>query len=445
MTDTLMTATPELLDEYAARAGGAADALNRQALVLRDALQRFDATCDRATVSGPLPDPDQFRSLAARIHDLGREVAAVAAAVRTADTTAQVDLVIMRQSAFEPALRQATAPPTPAPTPVDPAVPHPTSIAGWRRLAYERAGVDTASWDPTVDMRANDARIQAIWERYGQFYLADPKHLWWAGMAKFAGSTVYAGMMDLKSIVDIAGAEERPRAIREWLSHATPGLADDALNRLASVLVDMTAEQLNGFLGLFQRMEKAIADDLLWQHEAYRTGGLPALLPFHLMGRIRTPVMNAWFDINSGDPSRVARGTRALVDQEQRKILPPYFDELRSTRAGEAFAEVLTLTTESPIPGGKAYRDVMVSDRQLGPIPLPDPRVPAHRRFLPGQLGRVRGNVADKDDRWEWIIRDMFPAYRRFLTDHREQMDVMMRTPVADLAHERRKSPVPYR
>jgi hypothetical protein len=432
--EMLMTAVPELLDDYAARAAGVSGALAHEADRLAAAIDRFTATCDRSLLRGPLPDPARYRALATRIGELGTEAARTAAAVRTADTTAGVDIVSMPQAAFARA-RAGRAQPV-APT-------APPSIDEWRRRAYGNAGIDSTRWDPRADMHTNDATIRAVWERYGQLYLADPGRFWWAGIAKLGGATVYAGMMDLTSIADVTDREARVRALREWVQRAAPGLADDVVGWLLARIVEVSGEQLDSFIALFQRMQRAIADDLLWQHEAFLAGGLAALAPYVHRG-LSAEVYAAWVDIASGDRARVARGNLQLLEQEQREVLPDLYGELSGSPAGMALVEVLTLMTESPVPGGKPYRDVMVSEMRLGPIPLPDPDVPLHRQLLPGPPAHVRGSIADTDDRWEWITADMWPAYERFVRAQPDQLDELMRTPVAELAEPRRESPLPY-
>jgi hypothetical protein len=451
--------TPELMEAFGATAAGVAEVLNRQSILLREARERMRATGDPTFSGGRFPETDlAMQSIVNRIRDLGETAGRVGAALRTADTTARMDIVFMSASQFTQVFGSAYPQTTPTPTPTPPKGPgaapgSPTTVDGWRQVAYERAGVDTKDWDTGADMRTNDERIRAIWDRYGELYLADPTHLWWAGMAKFAGATVYAGMMDLKSVVDITDAEARRRALREWIEQAVPGVGDDAAGHVLSVLVDLTGDQLDDFLDAFQRMEKAIADDLLWQHEVYRTGGLAALLPlvdqaYAGRPRERELLRGGWTDIASGDPGRVAAGTRNLVEVEQNHVLPPYFDEMRSSPAGFAFAEILTFTAESPVPGGQAYREVMI-DKGLGDdilhgLGIPDLDVPFYRWRLPDPLDRIEGNLTLKDDRWKWITRDMSPAYERFLAEHPDQMEQAMKTPVADLANARRKSPLPY-
>jgi hypothetical protein len=461
--DATVGGTPELMEAFGATAAGVAEVLLRQSIMLREARERARATGDPAFSGGRFPETDlALRSIVDRIRDLGETASRAGAALRTADTTARMDIVFMSASQFTQVFGSAHPHTTPAPTPgpapptppgPGPAPGGPTTVEDWRRVAYERAGVDTKDWDTSADMRTNDQRIRAIWDRYGQLYLANPKHLWWAGMAKFAGATVYAGMMDLKSVVDIADAEARRRALRQWIEQAMPGVGDDAAGHVLSVLVDLTGNQLNDFLDAFQRMEKAIADDLLWQHEVYRAAGLAALLP--LVDRAyadrpdeRRLLHRGWTEIDSGDPARVAAGTRDLVDVEQNYVLPPHFREMRSSPAGFAFAEILTFTAESPVPGGQAYRDVMI-DKGLGDdilhgLGIPDPDVPFYRWDLPAPLDRIEGNLTLENDRWKWITRDMSPAYERFLAQHPDQMKQAMNTPVTELANARRKSPLPY-
>ena len=71
------------------------------------------------------------------------------------------------------------------------------SKESWQFEALRLAGIDSEAWDPALDLAAIDAQVRAGWEYYGQLYASDPERFLWAGMAKLAGASVYAGLQDL--------------------------------------------------------------------------------------------------------------------------------------------------------------------------------------------------------------------------------------------------------
>jgi hypothetical protein len=427
----LVSGVPENMDTWVAAAGGAAENLARRAGALREAQDSFRARCDRSLVPGDLPDvAATVERLSELTRVLGEDVARTAAAFRRLDTTPmKVDIVIVEQSALDRAL-----------TLVDPL---PTTVEGWRRRAYEKAGVDITGWDTSDDMMVNDARIQAIWERYGQLWLADPSKLQWAGMAKLGGCLVYAGMMDLRGVVALADPIARQQALRQWVERQMPGVDNIAVSWLTGQLLNLSSDTLRRFLAKFQQMQKAIADDLLWQHEAYLSGGLDALRPHRAeLGE----AWELWQRIDSGDPATVTQANHELLRREQHDILPDHYAELRAIDppVGEVFTRVLTATAQSPIPGGRPYAEVIdIAPSAGGDDPLPFQAPWFLAEPIDDWLIGTKGNVAETTDRWAWIEADMWPAYQRYAYNS-EQLRRSMEAPVRTLADEHRILPIPY-
>lgn len=123
-------------------------------------------------------------------------------------------------------------------------------------------------------------------------------------------------------------------------------------------------------------MNKAVYVDMSWQHQAYIDGGIAAIskLASHM-----PKIVEAWTWIDGG---KVAQGNQRLLRREQSVILQPYYDDLASRAGLGGAAELFRYFTDSPVPGGRHFHD-----------------------FNPkGSLNRFK-------DRWEWIERDMLPAW----------------------------------
>ena len=311
----------------------------------------------------------------------------------------------------------------------------------------ERAGIDPAAWRPGSGLVDNDATVRAVYRYYGELYLAHPE-LEWAGMANVVGPLFYAGWQDLYAARHLSDDAERLRYLAQLLD--LPELPDwsDVLIDAFGISVNpltlvgqLAGEELKWFEDRFLRMQREIFEDLAWQHEAYLWGGIEELRRLTSAGELDRATLWAWENIASGDPARVARGNEALLWREQRQVIQDDYDDIRRHHgpAGEAFTDLLTWLAESPFPDGRAYREVLPRIVEvptfLPPLWLPGPklRVPA-----------PRGNVADFGNRWEWIRRDMLPAYRRLLADP-ERMRATVATPVATRVRNFRKlDDLPY-
>ncbi len=314
----------------------------------------------------------------------------------------------------------------------------------WRQRAYELAGIDPASWDPSSGLGANDATVQEVYALYGQLMLDHPE-LQWAGMAHIAGGLFYAGWQDLyvagqladpaKAIRDLLHVPDVPGPIDDWV-------IDRVFGNLAGAFVSY---EIDWFLEKFLTMQKKIFDDLAWQHVAYAEGGIAEMRRLNASGQLSDELVQVWEDIASGDPARVQAGNTALLQREQQRIIQPDYQEMRDHHGpvGEIFTLVLTWTAQSPIPGGRPYGDVVHTTYDIpkwacallgGPAGL----------FICPSITVPDGNIASYDDRWQWISNDMLPAYQRLVADDPARLHDLLETPVSELADGHRRIPLPY-
>jgi Putative peptidoglycan binding domain len=197
-------------------------------------------------------------------------------------------------------------------------------------------------WLPELGWLANRARVVDLYGYYRDLSLIAPNAFLWAGLARMAGGAVVGGL-DLDSAV---------------------------------------SEQI-----VFVRIGRDIFYDLAWLHEAYLDHPSEAIKLGHLHDRFNEytlypsgvptfmqgfPVRSygaAWGKITTGD---VAAGNLDLLENEQKSIIPPHYDFLR------------TFTTS-----GLA-------------TPFTNEIHPYHRAFI---VEVPTGDIFDTADRWSWITR----------------------------------------
>ncbi|MGH2764095.1 MAG: hypothetical protein ACRDLD_16195, partial [Thermoleophilaceae bacterium] len=344
------------------------------------------------------------------------------------------------------------------------------SIDQWREIAYWRAGIDPDAWRPGEGVLANDEIVQAVYRYYGELYLDRPVFQW-AGMANLVGPMFYAGWQDMYAIRGIADDGQRARYLSEWAGIPTlPGPVYDAADLLAppgflnpaNLAEHLTSEEIEWYEDRFLTMQREIFDDLAWQHEAFALGG-PALMreiaarnPSVLFQRD----VDAWEDIGSNDPARIAEGNRELLLREQQRVIQDDYDDMRAHHGpvGDLFTYGFSTMADNPVPGGQAYRDYDPIEVNVD-IPTPDVEVPVTPLgpFGPSveiystpdihireELPLPAGNLSNFDDRWAWIENDMLPRYQELLADP-EATRSLVSTPVADRAADFRKLPdLPY-
>lgn len=321
-------------------------------------------------------------------------------------------------------------------------------IERWRAFAYHQAGIDGGRWHPELGYDFNEETILASYAYYGELFGRD-RDFQWAGMANIVAPTFLAGFQDLAVVRRNGGNLDLTAYARRQLIGDIPGPFDEISDRVSPLgnLGRLGAAEAGAFERQFLTMQKLIFDDLAWQHEAYAIGGIGLMRELHGdNGSTRVPV-EAWEKIAAGD---VAGGNRDLLYREQRDVIQRNYDQMRDHHGpvGEAFTTVLTISAESPVPGGRSYMDL--NHRTLE-IPLPpmvpqDPGIGPFRLDVPGlpdgtvDVRVPEGNIADFDDRWGWIEGDMLPAYQDRLAEP-GVVESIIREPVAERAEDHRMLP----
>ncbi|OLF09685.1 hypothetical protein BLA60_17995 [Actinophytocola xinjiangensis] len=242
------------------------------------------------------------------------------------------------------------------------------------RTVPELAGKRWEDWDPRRGFTHNEPFVRAGYEYYAGLF-ADRPQLHWAGMAKLAGTVVYAGFEDMRMVRDLL--RDTSTAVPEsW----------PITRRVAEAFAQLTDQQIAHFENKFLEMHQAVFLDLAFQHEAYRREGVGGIERLANNGDLPRELVDVWRMIDSSEPATVAEGNRLLLLREQKQVLQPFYDEIVKDSTGQIFTQVISATTQSPIPGGAGLLD-----------------------------GSRGGNVAVFDDRWSWIQGDMLPKYEQFL------------------------------
>ncbi len=343
----------------------------------------------------------------------------------------------------------------------------------WLSQAYERAGIDPDTWDPSLGAYANMPNIEAVYRYYGELYLAFP-HLEWAGMANLIGASFAGGFLDLNMLRNFAHAAAGP----EWLPTPLDSLPGSPVPYLED-LGNLTAEELRFYEVTFLQMQKDIFIDAAVMHEAYLSGGLPAIRTLRDAGIIDDAAVSAWALIHrgrlSGNGAQVSRGNTMLLDREQNQIIRDSYDDMYNRYpSGPAVTYAMTIAGQPSIPGAKSMADVY-------PLEVTVPIVPTDIGFTtPHRLGTPRsvlgqeipsfsfgiptltveipetdfvvrtplpdGNVASQNTRWRLIIDDTLPAYQSLLADDPDLARELIATPLSeridDYRLERRIGPI---
>jgi len=155
-------------------------------------------------------------------------------------------------------------------------------------ITVDNGGIDIEYYHAANSFLSNRKYIKAVYSFYQMVYLEQPTEYYWAGLAKLAGAPVYAGLSDAQNV----------------------GL-------------------LTGFQQAIMQMNINILNDLAWQFEAYRKGGLQALEVIYAVDKsaLDDNAITAWRDIDQGiqqnDSSLILLGNQNLLKREQQQVLPP--------------------------------------------------------------------------------------------------------------------------
>ena len=301
--------------------------------------------------------------------------------------------------------------------------------------AADEAGIDLSQWDPKAGAEANKNNILAVYKLYGKWFLEHPE-LQWAGMANMIGPSFAGGFMDLASMKHFF------QELSDKLDHLPPGVpVPPGLKELAAAGANVGADELNFFETKFLAMQKHIFFDQASMHEAYLSGGMPAIQEMQDAGLIDGKAHTAWADIASGDPTRIKEGNTLLLDREQNQIINKQYDDMynHDGLVGKAMTYGMTVAGSASIPGTKTpgeFSPIKIHGEIETPGPVP---------FLThGTVGATVTtplpdfNIANREDRWNYITHDTLPAYQDLLANDPAGARAIVASPVEDRMNDSR-------
>jgi hypothetical protein len=221
---------------------------------------------------------------------------------------------------------------------------------------------------------ANYKYIQTIYYYYMQLFQQYPEKFFWAGMAKTAGASVYAGMVDMatwKTSVFVTNQE------------------------VDKVLIDFMIQG-----------NKDIFVDMAWAHHAYAASGIEALDYVKSNEGVDITNFDAWRLVHEGiqesSITKLREGNKLILRREQEVVMPPLCDTMKKvwldpgTRLEQFFATDLAGITYPPRnAAGKINIDEMFSINSRNPVHYA--YGPSLRQVVPN------GKLSDFNDRWAWI------------------------------------------
>lgn len=298
----------------------------------------------------------------------------------------------------------------------------------WLVDVTETAGIDLASWSPRDGVEANRQNLIDSYTYYVNLQLSHPE-LQWAGMGGLVGADFGGGLIDfelMSGFYDFPGMQQAANTIvAAALDSGGDALAEklpSGLRALARVGATITPEDLHVILGDILVMQKNIFSDLMPMHQAYVTEGLDALELMYQAELFPAEVMQAWRDVATEDPDKIAAANGVLLRREQGVVIKDQWDQVRAYKGdvGEA------VTYMSTVAGSPAVAGV-VPPRSFHPIEirttLADGRVATLTTPLPNW------NWSVFDERWDYIATELLPKYKAQVENDWPALEATLREP----------------
>ncbi|WP_069163717.1 hypothetical protein [Nocardia altamirensis] len=284
----------------------------------------------------------------------------------------------------------------------------------WLADSTEQAGLELKSWNPRAGMNVNRQNMINTYRYYEQLQLAHPE-LQWAGMAGQAGAALAGAMFDGQLALDAGTALDGVPAVvaaaQGVYGAVEQAAGPDALRLLPrglAAVVDsgrtLQVADVRFMLSEVLVMWRNIFSDLVPMHEAYITGGLPALQEMQAAGLFGDTIMNAWRDIASGDVQRIPVGNAALMRREQQEIVGAHWDRVRAYKGnvGEALTYMMAVVGAPTVAG-------VVAPREFHQIAIPFTGTDGRAMKLTLPLPNWNWSVLD--DRWAYISGELLTKY----------------------------------
>ncbi|MBF6328993.1 hypothetical protein [Nocardia transvalensis] len=298
----------------------------------------------------------------------------------------------------------------------------------WLVDVTNKAGIDLASWNPRNGVQANRDNLIKSYRYYENLQL-DHRELQWAGMGGQVGADFGGGMIDfelMSNIYDLPGIANASRTVISAVEQAAGpqavAMLPEGLRALAEAGTQILPEDLHWILGMILVMQKNIFSDLMPMHDAYVTGGLPALEEFEAAGLFGDDIMGAWRDVASGDHDRISAGNAALLRREQQWAVGAQWDETRAYKGsvGEAIT-YLSGAAGSPSVAG------VVPPREFRPVRIPF--TGSDGRPMQLVLPLPSWNWSEFEPRWAYITSELLPKYHFQVEHNWPALEATMRTP----------------
>ena len=303
----------------------------------------------------------------------------------------------------------------------------------WLADTTQAAGIDLAAWNPRAGVLPNRENLVRSYTFYEQLQLHH-RELQWAGMGGQVGADFGGGLLDFDlatTVYEMGHLQPIANAIvTQTNKDLGPVFVDklpDGVRALAEVGAVISAADLKYVQGMILVMQKNIFSDLMPMHRAYVQAGLPALTEMHQAGLFNDEILDAWRNIASKDPARVAAGNARLLMREQGEVIKGQWDLTRNYRGehgngpvGEALTYASTVAGSPSVAGVipmRSYRPIEVSgtlaDGRTATLTLPLPT----------------WNWSDFDDRWEYINDQLLPKYRDLVDNHWPKLQAALQVP----------------
>jgi hypothetical protein len=317
----------------------------------------------------------------------------------------------------------------------------------WVATAAQHAGINLDEWDPQAGTGPNMNTIQAVYTYYGKLFLDHPE-LQWAGMGSMIGPAFDGGFLDLDMFKSIA--QQFADKVNSLPAPARAALPPE-LQLLASTGGKITADELKYFENKFLAMQKHVFFDQAAAHEAY-LAGLPGHSTQYLDEMQKAGLfpneypadktIKAWHVIADphSTPQAIMLANKDLLSREQNVILKNQYDDMynHDGPVGKTVTYLMTTVGAASIPNTHTpaeYRPISFGGDVSVPVLVGSETVGVHV-----QTPLPAFNIANAQDRWDYVTHDTLPAYQKLLQQDPNLARQIIATPMHDRIAQQRLS-----